>query len=297
MISGNKGKQRTSIMLLLIIIITVTLGVFVEGKTANQELLTSIVPTAGAQATSTPAMTAGVQMPTSAAGVTKQELFSIKEVDGGICITDYSGKKKKVVIPEEYDGKEVVELYTDEVFGGVKEIIIPKTIRRIHPDEDGSYFYGASKMEKIKVDKANPVYKSVKGMLIDKKKKELLEVPSASSIKKLVVSKGIERIHQYAICGSNIRSLTIGKKIKKMHPYAGGGNPLIFKLLGEVKVINERQYFYMTKLKKLVLREGIKKIKSQAFCGSRKLKKVVIPKSVKYLAKDAFPKTCKVIRK
>ena len=93
----------------------------------------------------------------------------------------YQGYDKNVVIPDEVDSEKIFGIGPD-AFRANEDVIsveIPEGIISIVGDQDyNSYpFLGASALERITVDKNNPVFKDIDGVLVDKETNQLLFYP------------------------------------------------------------------------------------------------------------------------
>ena len=111
--------------------------------------------------------------------------------------TNADAKKQAVIIKngtlKEYSGSAIVYTVPANVkkispkafckAKKLKKVIVTKNVKKI----DFQVFCDAKKLEKIIVDKNNKFYASYKGVLYDKKLKEILIIPEA--IKKLVPAK------------------------------------------------------------------------------------------------------------
>ncbi len=101
-----------------------------------------------------------------------QELKPI--VKPGWYIKKYTGDSINVIIPEDIDGIPVVAISGNILPNHAKTIRIPKTVEYIHAIR---YFEDAEVLEYIIVDKDNPEYFDLNGILCDKKQNMVLRAP------------------------------------------------------------------------------------------------------------------------
>ncbi len=93
-------------------------------------------------------------------------------------ITRYIGNSTDVVIPEFIDNIPVVSIDGNMLPNHVKKIDIPKTVTDIQSETVfEEYFNDAEILERITVDRENPVYYDLNGVLCGKKNKEIIRAP------------------------------------------------------------------------------------------------------------------------
>ena len=155
----------------------------------------------------------------------------------GVCILDYMGSSKDVVIPEQVDGADVVALgaydrsysYDDWVCQpfentGFRSITLPSTLKYIYYETlsfgDAVYIseqdkenYDITLPESINVDPENEYFSSENGILYSKDKTCLLNVPTNYQADALTVPDSVEYIAEEAIVCENIKRLNIGKNV------------------------------------------------------------------------------------
>ncbi len=91
--------------------------------------------------------------------------YTINEDNASITITKYIGAEENVIIPEVLDGYVVTGLYGAPFVNNqyVKNIKVPKTVN--YTGTDGCIAGGASNLQNIFVDKENPIYYDIDGIL------------------------------------------------------------------------------------------------------------------------------------
>ncbi len=169
------------------------------------------------------------------------------------------------------------KLIHKEVMGELKipkdatEITIPKSLTSI----DMNVFSNCEKLECIKVEEGNPMYKSANGMLLDNGGTKILYVPRGMK-GSLCIPEGIIEIKRYTFYGCiGLTGITIPKNVKMIKSHA----------------------FMMCKgLCEIILPEGVKRIGRLAFAYCSGLKSVAIPKSVCFIEKRMFY-NCKELTK
>lgn len=110
-------------------------------------------------------------------------------------ITGYSGKAKKVVIPEELGGMPV-ESVASVAFAGnenITHIKLPSTLTTV----SGKIFNMCSSLESIEIDSSNKNFCTVDGVLYNKEKTELLVFPAGKS-GTFTIPYGVETVCAYA---------------------------------------------------------------------------------------------------
>ena len=191
--------------------------------------------------------------------------------------------------------------------------------------DKGSYYQFLPSLKSINVAKGNKKFKSVKGVLFNKKGTRLLAYPNAKSgkykipkkvksvapyafedatAKKVTTSKKMKRIDAYAFADSEIKAISIKGKVKSIgkgaFSSAGYDNQKLkkVKIPSSVKSIGDYA-FSNSSISKVVIGKGVKSIGFRAFANTS-LKKVTVPGSVKKIGMFAFtdnPKLRKIVLK
>lgn len=136
--------------------------------------------------------------------------YYITDYKEGVCINRYVGNEKDVVIPSTLDGKEVLKLGADInqdeygfnydlpfVDGEITSITLPSTVKVIVLDTFDSIDAenGKGNLENIYVDSENPYYTSVNGILYNKDKTCLLQIPNNYQNKTVVIPEGTKAVY------------------------------------------------------------------------------------------------------
>lgn len=135
--------------------------------------------------------------------------FYITDYKNGVCINRYNGKDRNIVLPETLDGKKVIKIGADvsvdesDVLYNlpfadreIKSITIPSTVKYIVLDALDCYNKsGEDYLESIYVDGDNPYYSSVDGILYNKDKTCLLQIPRNYRNKTVTIPEGTEAVY------------------------------------------------------------------------------------------------------
>lgn len=91
----------------------------------------------------------------------------------------------------------------------LKEIRIPASVKVISPDafmgyihNQGLYYVGCKYLKNIFVDKDNPYYTDVDGVLFNRERTELIVYPPEHDNTSYIIPSGVEKIMPYAFCGT-----------------------------------------------------------------------------------------------
>ena len=130
----------------------------------------------------------------------------------------------------------------------------------------GDAFVGREKITAIQVEKENPTYSSMGGLLFNKNRSELIAVPEG--VTTVTLPKGVKEIryNQFADCNA-LTSVTLSKG---------------------VKTIDDHAFINCRNLTSIVIPEGVTKIGARAFWNCKSLTSVVIPASVQTIKNSAF---------
>lgn len=232
--------------------------------------------------------------------VTEDGFRYVTNNDDTITIRAYEGKKTKILIPNEIDGKSVTKI-------------------------DGIAFGKCKNLTEINIDDDNPQYSSEDGMLYNKDKTQLIRCPIAKknvtipdsvteisgsafssccnlteikipdgvqviksltfrdcSLTKLYISKGVTEIKECAFfyC-PNLTSITVDENNQK---YSSEDDVLYNKEKTELLQCPIAK-------KEITLHEGVKILKNCCFVNCKNLTKISIPTSVTEIESAAF-KNC-----
>ena len=146
---------------------------------------------------------------------------------------------------------------------GLKSITIPKSVTTI----GRSAFEDCKGLVELDVSEENPVYKSVNGMLLNKKGTEVIFAPEGIT-GDIQIPNGVTKIGGRAFwkCGG-LTSITIPKGVTE---------------------IGRSAFEWCTGLTSITIPEGVRKIRDCAFFLCTRLKSITIPKSVMRIEEAAF---------
>lgn len=152
--------------------------------------------------------------------------FVVTDYKDGVCINSYKGSAEHVVIPSTIDGKKVIKIGL-RVFQGecdillespflnhkIKSITIPSTVKEIVMDAFDCYDTNSQKdyLENIYVDSENPYYASVDGILYNKDKTCLLQIPLNYQKKTIEILEGTKAI--YCTCSESTDTVVIPSSV------------------------------------------------------------------------------------
>lgn len=241
-------------------------------------------------------ITGTAELETQASEVTSGDWIYVAQSATTAKLVHYTGISTAVTVPAAIDGKTVVaigpellaEYYSEDEWvepAKVKSISIPKTVKsigekqgrndfsdtgvRIKHAKLQNYQIGGEYLQAISVAKDNPSFKSIKGVLFNKKGTKLCLYPSARKASKYTVPKTVKTIANSAFEFAAINTVVISKSVRKIEPFA----------------------FAYSSVKKVSFKPGIKTIGNYAFYSAENLKNISFPKSLRKIGKAAFAYT------
>ncbi|MCH5299179.1 MAG: leucine-rich repeat protein [Ruminococcus sp.] len=156
----------------------------------------------------------------------KHSDFVVTDYKDGVCINSYKGSEQHVVIPATINGKKVIKIGL-RVFQGecdillespfqnhnIKSITLPSTVKEIVMDAFNCYNADSQKdyLENIYVDSENPYYASVDGILYNKDKTCLLQIPLNYQKKTIEISEGTKAV--YCTCSESTDTVVIPSSV------------------------------------------------------------------------------------
>ncbi len=155
--------------------------------------------------------------------------FEYFESNGEITITGYTGSELDVVIPDEIGGYPVTAI-AEKAFQlnkTVRSFTIGSKIRSI----GSCAFARCASLTNIYVDRANPYYQSIDGVLYSGDGKTLLSYPTAKAYSSYPVASGTETIGEYAFFHSKVQTIFLPDTVSTIGDYA-------FYYAGELSSIN-----------------------------------------------------------
>ncbi len=152
-------------------------------------------------------------------------------------------------------------------YSRVKNVYIPKSITELK----AKYFL-SKYISNIFVDDKNPVYKSIDGVLVDRKGC-LIYFPAARTGHQYIPD-GVKVIGESSFSSCNLSSLTMPNT---------------------VKVIKNRAFYLCDNFDEIHFSENLDSIYEEAFCNCHFME-IILPNSLKFLGRDAFA-DCEQLRK
>lgn len=190
----------------------------------------------------------------------------------------------------------------------LKSVTIPAGVTSIGINA----FLNCASVESYNVESGNGNYKSVNGVLFDKKGETLIQYPNGSSATQYTVPSGVKTVEDSAF-GSNVRltKITLPSGLEKISAYAFNLCSVLAEInipstvtkigsqaFGGCKALKEitipagvQSYsgaFYNSAIETVILSDGIESIDEKAFEKCASLKEVIIPSSVTEIEKGAF---------
>ena len=185
----------------------------------------------------------------------------------------------EIVIPDEYEGVPVTKIddFAAVNLEYVTKIIIGKNVKTI-----GDWaFANNQSLVAFEVDKENPYFCSVDGVLFTKDMKILIAYPISKDVKTITDKDNNEiKVSEYKVPDGveTIRSKAF-YKCKTLSK---------IELPNTLKNIEEKAFFRCERLESLILPEGIQQIGKDAFAYCSKIPSVTIPKSIIAIGDYAF---------
>lgn len=190
--------------------------------------------------------------------------YLISSFDGTAIISRYNGTDSAITIPSEIDGFPVTKIWDNAFYDNytITSIAIPASVNTLEHE----FFVGVYNLEKITVDKDNPILScDSNGVLYNKDKTKLIWVP---------------------------RSLTGTFDIPSGVTEIGNAAFMYCKKITEINVpdtvteIGWNSFFGCTGIESIHIPAGVTEIKEQAFRGCSSLKTITIPKNVVTIGTD-----------
>jgi len=160
--------------------------------------------------------------------------------DGYVIINKYYGNEAHVTVPKVIDGKPV-KVIDEDAFNQCTDLLtieLPETLTHIYgapfyrcywleyvniPKNvayiDSGAFFRCPSLENIFVDKANPYYADINGVLYSKNLTELIIYPEGKTDKDFVVPDSVIKIHDAFGYHPLVETITIPATVKEMPDY------------------------------------------------------------------------------
>lgn len=238
--------------------------------------------------------------------------FEYFESNGEITITGYTGSELDVVIPDEIGGYPVTAI-AEKAFQlnkTVRSFTIGSKIRSI----GSCAFARCASLTNIYVDRGNPYYQSIDGVLYSGDGKTLLSYPTAKAYSSYPVASGTETIGERAFYSCKaLTSLSFPDSMRSIGEYAfawctavktfDSGNGLqdtgkysvyyctaltTVRLGSGMKTIGEYTFYKCSRLANVDFGTSVREIGSCAFGGCSKITEIVLPDSVELVESAAF---------
>ncbi len=169
---------------------------------------------------------------------------------------------KEATVSEEINGVPVTE-YRSNV-RDIDVIHLPKTIKTITDTAD----VAGDNCAYYDIDKDNPYFTSVDGIIYNKDMTKLVRVPKRYENKNIVIPDGVKIIDDWALFSlENVESV---------------------EFPDSVEMIKEHAFAFSDKLKSVKLSENLDIIGDTAFMGCTALEDITLPDSVKHIGFAAF---------
>lgn len=175
--------------------------------------------------------------------------------DGTICISDYNGTIDFLILPSEYEGKQITKISNAFVDCSIKGIIIPEGITVI----SGNSFYDCSKLETVVMpDTVIELGTTLYG-----------EFGKCSSLRNIKLSKKLKEIpfSTFQECKS-LETFVIPSSVERITNYT---------------MDKDAAFFNCSSLETLIFEDGIKNVNASAFYRCEKLYNITIPASVTFI--------------
>lgn len=193
-------------------------------------------------------------------------------------LADGSTMKGEVNIPSElsYEGQNyVVTSISESAFNNNKnltKVTIPQTIKDVGFDNSyglySSLFYNCTSLESIEVEKDNPVFCSVDGVLFNKEQTTLISYPANASRTSYDVPEGVANVA--------INAFAYSQQLKKV------------TLPDDVTTLYNSVFANSKSLEEVTLSASLQAVKSRAFLNCQHLKSIIIPQSITSIGNRAF---------
>ncbi|MDR0503473.1 MAG: leucine-rich repeat domain-containing protein [Treponema sp.] len=211
--------------------------------------------------------------------------FRYEEISGGVAITKFNGDKTKdVTIPDEIDGKKVVEIgYRAFTYGEYASIKIPESVKKIADDA----FAGGALTSLTIPDSVESIGEGAF---------------SGNKIAELTLGKGLVSIGKGAFeRNKELSILVIPDNVQSIgeqafaHSFKGDEDGITVLTIGSGVKIIEKEAFKRNRIEKIIFGANatakavcsLESIGQEAFIEN-KLTELTLPKSVKYIGRTAF---------
>lgn len=202
----------------------------------------------------------------AACGGSDEEGLTYKEVDTGYIITGYKGSVRDLVIPDEFNGKPVIEIkdFFIDTPDNIRTISIGKNIETI-----GIWaFYNCTSLNSFSVSEENENFKAIDGVVFSKSGDTLHFYPDAHNVEEKYLAD------------------------KKLGDEFEGVNYVIPE---GTKTIGANAFFHNMFVKSVVFPDSVTVIEKNAFLGCEKMQSVKMSANLKVLSSHALYK-CSMLK-
>jgi len=188
----------------------------------------------------------------------------------------------EVILPSSL---ETIEYATFSGCNSLYKIYIPKSVRSIYMAFDYT-------IREFVVSPQNKHFASIDGVLYNKKKTILIEMPRGRKLTEFTIPDGVKEIRYEAFrCYDTLKHVAFPRGLKRIGPSAFWGcNSLLEADLPDgINFISEEAFLDCKALKSVKLPKGLKSIGNNAFRGCDNLTSITIPPSVYDIGSAALP--------
>ena len=183
-------------------------------------------------------------------------------------------KNTNITSCEINDGSRILLQYSFKDCSLLNEISVPSNVVYINEDS----FVGCSSLSAINVEEENTNYTSIDGLLVDKNKTKIIDIPQA--ITKISIPDSFTSIEAkaFSIC-SSVEELTLPSLFdQKISYYFNSSVPSSLKKVTINSGDIPRDAFYnCSSLTSIILRNNVTSIDSSAFSGCNSLEELTLP--------------------
>ena len=192
----------------------------------------------------------------------------------------YTGQKSAIIIPDE------ATEFKSTAGKNLKAVYIGKNISKV----------STKKVEWFEVDRENPYFASLDGVLFNKDFSELHKYPILNKRTEYVVPSSTTKIKKEAFVNATIKNLTLHDDIRTIEEDAFRSTKKLDKIKWPRSATTiDFCVFSNSSISAIELPETLERIESFAFAFSQ-LKSITFPNSVTYLGSSAFER-CKALEK
>ncbi|MDR1722860.1 MAG: leucine-rich repeat domain-containing protein [Tannerella sp.] len=188
---------------------------------------------------------------------------------------------QEITLPERLES---IESYAFAGNKNLKAVKIPKNVSSLC----GSSF-GDTNIEKFELDKDNPYFSEIDGVIFSKDKTKLIAFPSGSNVTSYIIPKNVKIIAYEAFCDSKVTNLVLPQTLESIESFAFEScyNLKSIEIPDCIKEMGSYVFRFCTALERVRLPNTITVLKESTFVGCSNLKELEIPASVKIIENGA----------